>query len=126
MFDVLIIFLIFYLLQLMLPMLLSIKSVPFSDFAGVRDKSIDLSIYSQRADRSVRNFRESLPVVLMLIALSIALDIDNSQTVMYFIYTRIVYRWSPQQPDSKPWSRFHRHRQTPSWTGWCRQIQKVW
>ena len=27
----------------------------------------------------------------MLIALSIALDIDNSQTVMYFIYTRIVY-----------------------------------
>ena len=91
MFDVLIIFLIFYLLQLMLPMLLSLKSVPFSDFAGVRDKSIDLSIYSQRADRSVRNFRESLPVVLMLIALSIALDIDNSQTVMYFIYTRIVY-----------------------------------
>jgi len=91
MFDVLIIFLIFYLLQLMLPMLLSIKSVPFRDFAGVRDKSIDLSLYSQRADRSVRNFRESLPVVLMLIALSIALDIDNSQTVMYFIYTRIVY-----------------------------------
>lgn len=91
MFDVLIIFLIFYLLQLMLPMLLSIKSVPFSDFAGARDKSIDLSLYSQRADRSVRNFRESLPVVLMLIALSIALDIDNSQTVMYFIYTRIIY-----------------------------------
>jgi uncharacterized MAPEG superfamily protein len=91
MFDVLIIFLIFYLLQLMLPMLLSIKSVPFSDFAGARDKSIDLSLYSQRADRSVRNFRESLPVVLMLIALSIALDIDNSQTVMYFIYTRIAY-----------------------------------
>ena len=91
MFDVLIIFLIFYLLQLMLPMLLSIKSVPFSDFAGTRDKCIDLSLYSQRADRSVRNFRESLPVVLMLIALSIALDIDNSQTVMYFIYTRIVY-----------------------------------
>ena len=72
MFDVLIIFLIFYLLQLMLPMLLSIKSVPFSDFAGARDKSIDLSLYSQRADRAVRNFRESLPVVLMLIALSIA------------------------------------------------------
>ena len=69
MFDVLIIFLIFYLLQLMLPMLLSIKSVPFGDFAGARDKSIDLSLYSQRADRSVRNFRESLPVVLMLIAL---------------------------------------------------------
>ena len=91
MFDVLIIFLIFYLLQLMLPMLLSIKSVPFSDFAGARDTSIDLSLYSQRAERSVRNFRESLPVVLMLIALSIALDIDNSQTVMYFIYTRIVY-----------------------------------
>jgi len=91
MFDVLIIFLIFYLLQLMLPMLLSIKSVPFIDFAGARDKSIDLSLYSQRADRSVRNFRESLPVVLMLIALSIALDIDNSQTVMYFIYIRIVY-----------------------------------
>jgi uncharacterized MAPEG superfamily protein len=91
MFDVLIIFLIFYLLQLMLPMLLSIKSVPFGDFAGARDKSIDLSLYSQRADRSVRNFRESLPVVLMLIALSIALDIDNSQMVMYFIYTRIVY-----------------------------------
>jgi len=91
MFDVLIIFLIFYLLQLMLPMLLSIKSVPFSDFAGAIDKSIDLSLDSQRADRSVRNFRESLPVVLMLIALSIALDIDNSQTVMYFIYTRIIY-----------------------------------
>ena len=42
MFDVLIIFLIFYLFQLMLPMLLLIKSVPFSDFAGARDKSIDL------------------------------------------------------------------------------------
>ena len=91
MFDVLIIFLIFYLLQLMLPMLLSLKSVPFADFAGSRDKSIDLTLYSQRADRSVRNFRESLPVVLMLIALSIALDVDNSQTVIYFIYARIAY-----------------------------------
>ena len=39
MFDVLIIFLIFYLLQLMLPMLLSIKSVPFGT-AGARDKSM--------------------------------------------------------------------------------------
>ena len=65
----------------MLPMLLSIKSVPFSDFAGARDKSIDLSLYSKRADRSVRNFRESLPVVLMLIALSIALEPNQNEMI---------------------------------------------
>ena len=91
MLDLILITALFYLIQLMTPMLLSIGKVPVMNFLSTKGGSADLSDASKRALVAVHNFRESLPIFLVLAVLSIQLEVANEQLAECWLITRLVY-----------------------------------
>ena len=91
MLDLILITALFYLIQLMTPMLLSIGKVPVMNFLSTKGGSLDLSDASKRALVAVHNFRESLPIFLVLAVLSIQLEVANEQLAECWLITRLVY-----------------------------------
>jgi uncharacterized MAPEG superfamily protein len=91
MLDLILITALFYLIQLMTPMLLSIGKVPLMNFLSTKGGSLDLSDASKRALVAVHNFRESLPIFLVLAVLSIQLEVANEQLAECWLITRLVY-----------------------------------
>ena len=91
MLDLILITALFYLIQLMTPMLLSIGKVPVMNFLSTKGESLDLSDASKRALVAVHNFRESLPIFLVLAVLSIQLEVANEQLAECWLITRLIY-----------------------------------
>ena len=91
MLDLILITALFYVIQLMTPMLLSIGKVPVMNFLSTKGGSLDLSDASKRALVAVHNFRESLPIFLVLAVLSIQLEVANEQLAECWLITRLVY-----------------------------------
>ena len=91
MLDLILITALFYLIQLMTPMLLSIGKVPVMNFLSTKGGSLDLSDASKRALVAVHNFWESLPILLVLAVLSIQLEVANEQLAECWLITRLIY-----------------------------------
>ena len=62
---------IFYLLQLLTPMTLSLTKVSMFDFLSTAKEPISYSDSALRAQRALNNFKESLPFFLVISVLSI-------------------------------------------------------
>ena len=58
-------------------MCFSLGKVPLMSFLSTANESYVLTKLSQRTQRAVNNFKESLPIFLVLCVLSIILNIDN-------------------------------------------------
>ena len=91
MLDLILITALFYLIQLMTPMLLSIGKVSAMDFLSTKGGPVDLSDSSKRALVAVHNFRETLPIFLVLAVLSIQLEVANEQLAECWLITRLIY-----------------------------------
>ena len=91
MLDLILITALFYVIQLMTPMLLSLGKVPVMNFLRTKGGSLDLSDASKRALVAVHNFRESLPIFLVLAVRSIQLEVANEQLAECWLITRLIY-----------------------------------
>ena len=91
MIDIILITIVFYVIQLLLPMCFSLGKVPLMSFLSTANESYVLTKLSQRTQRAVNNFKESLPIFLVLCVLSIILNIDNVELATYWIVSRLLY-----------------------------------
>ena len=56
-----------------------------------RDKEANKSIYINRANRSLKNLFETLPIFIGVVLLSIINDVDNTLLAMMWLSARIIY-----------------------------------
>jgi uncharacterized MAPEG superfamily protein len=67
------------------------NNVKLSYLFSSRDNTANTSIYIDRANRSLKNLFETLPIFIGLILLSIINDVDNSLLAMIWLFARIIY-----------------------------------
>ena len=81
------------LIQITIPVLISLltNNVKLSYLFASRDNVANTSIYIDRANRSLKNLFETLPIFIGLILLSIINDVDNSLLAMIWLFARIIY-----------------------------------
>ena len=81
------------LIQITIPVLISLltNNVKLSYLFSSRDNVANTSIYIDRANRSLKNLFETLPIFIGLILLSIMNDVDNSLLAMIWLLSRIIY-----------------------------------
>ena len=81
------------LIQITLPVLISLltNNVKLSYLFSSRDNEANTSIYIDRANRSLNNLFETLPIFIGLVLLSIINDVDNSLLAMIWLLARIIY-----------------------------------
>ena len=81
------------LIQITIPVLISLltNNVKLSYLFSSRDNEANTSIYIDRANRSLNNLFETLPIFIGLILLSIISDVDNSFLAMIWLLARIIY-----------------------------------
>ncbi len=91
MLDIILITGIFYLLQLLTPMLLSFGKVPILHFLSTSNEPINYTEAAERASRAINNFKESLPFFIAMCVLSLIMNVDNSVLAMGWLISRVVY-----------------------------------
>ena len=81
------------LIQITIPVLISLltNNVKLSYLFSSRDNIANTSIYIDRANRSLNNLFETLPIFIGLVFLSIINDVDNSLLAMIWLLARIIY-----------------------------------
>ena len=81
------------LIQITIPILISLftNNVKLSYLFSSRDKKANTSIYIDRANRSLKNLFETLPIFIGVVLLSIINDVDNNSLAMIWLLTRIIY-----------------------------------
>ena len=81
------------LIQITIPVLISLltNNVKLSYLFSSRDNVANTSIHIDRANRSLKNLFETLPIFIGLILLSIMNDVDNSLLAMIWLLSRIIY-----------------------------------
>ena len=81
------------LIQITIPVLMSLltNNVKLSYLFSSRDNEANTSIYIDRANRSLNNLFETLPIFIGLVLLSIINDVDNSLLAMIWLLARIIY-----------------------------------
>ena len=81
------------LIQITIPVLISLltNNVKLSYLFSSRDNEANTSIYIDRANRSLNNLFETLPIFIGLVLLSIINDVDNSLLAMIWLLARIIY-----------------------------------
>ena len=81
------------LIQITIPVLISLltNNVKLSYLFSSRDNEANTSIYIDRANRSLNNLFETLPIFIGLVLLSIINDVDNSLLAMIWLLSRIIY-----------------------------------
>ena len=91
--NILILSFLLVLIQITIPVLISLftNNVKLSYLFSARDKEANTSIYVDRANRSLKNLFETLPIFIGLILLSIINDVDNSLLAMIWLFARIIY-----------------------------------
>ena len=91
--NILILSFLLVLIQITVPVLISLltNNVKLSYLFSSRDNEANTSIYIDRANRSLNNLFETLPIFIGLILLSIINDVDNSLLAMIWLLARIIY-----------------------------------
>ena len=91
--SILILSFLLVLIQITIPVLISLltNNVKLSYLFSSRDNAANTSKYIDRANRSLNNIFETLPIFIGLILLSIINDVDNSLLAMIWLFARIIY-----------------------------------
>ena len=91
--SILILSFLLVLIQITIPVLISLltNNVKLSYLFSSRDNVANTSIYIDRANRSLNNLFETLPIFIGLVLLSIINDVDNSLLAMIWLLARIIY-----------------------------------
>ena len=91
--SILILSFLLVLIQITIPVLISLltNNVKLSYLFSSRDNAANTSKYRDRANRSLKNLFETLPIFIGLILLSIINDVDNSLLAMIWLLARIIY-----------------------------------
>ena len=91
--SILILSFLLVLIQITIPVLISLltNNVKLSYLFSSRDTVANTSKYIDRANRSLKNLFETLPIFIGLILLSIINDVDNSLLAMIWLFARIIY-----------------------------------
>ena len=91
--NILILSFLLVLIQITIPVLISLltDNVKLSYLFSSRDNEANTSIYIDRANRSLNNLFETLPIFIGLVLLSIINDVDNSLLAMIWLLARIIY-----------------------------------
>ncbi len=91
--NILILSFLLVLIQITIPVLISLltNNVKLSYLFSSRDNKANTSKYIERANRSLKNLFETLPIFIGLILLSIMNDVDNSLLAMMWLLSRLIY-----------------------------------
>ena len=91
--NILILSFLLVLIQITIPVLISLltNNVKLSYLFSSRDNEANTSIYIDRANRSLNNLFETLPIFIGLVLLSIINDVDNSLLAMIWLLARMIY-----------------------------------
>ena len=91
MIDIILLTLLFYFIQLPLPMILGLKDVSLSYNLSNRDEEVNRPVISERGIRALKNLKESLFIFIPLSLLSIVSDIDVVLAATVWLVLRVVY-----------------------------------
>ena len=89
--DIILLTLLFYFIQLPLPLILGLKEVPLSYNLSSRDKEVKIPVVSGRGIRALKNLKESLFVFIPVSILSIITDVDVVMAATIWLVLRVVY-----------------------------------
>ena len=91
--NILILSFLLVLIQITIPILISLftNNVKLSYLFSPRDKEVNTSIYIDRANRSLKNLFETLPIFIGVVFLSIINDVDNTSLAIIWLLARIIY-----------------------------------
>ena len=89
--DIILLTLLFYFIQLPLPMILGLREVPLSYNLSSRDKEVKIPVVSGRGIRALKNLKESLFVFIPVSILSIITDVDVVMAATIWLVLRVVY-----------------------------------
>lgn len=91
MIDIILLTLLFYFIQLPLPMILGLKDVSLAYHLSSRDEEVNRPVISERGIRALKNLKESLFIFIPLSLLSIVSDIDVVLAATVWLVLRVVY-----------------------------------
>ena len=91
MIDIILLTLLFYFIQLPLPMILGLKEVPLSYNLSSRDEDVKRPVVSERGIRALKNLKESLFIFIPVSILSIISDIDVVMAATVWLVLRVIY-----------------------------------
>ena len=91
MIDIILLTLLFYFIQLPIPMILGLKEVPLSYNLSSRDEEVKIPIISGRGIRALKNLKESLFIFLPLSFLSIIFEVDVIVAASIWLALRVIY-----------------------------------
>ena len=91
--NILILSFLLVLIQITIPILISLftNNVKLSYLFSPRDDEAKTSVYVDRANRSLKNLFETLPIFIGVVLLSIINDVDNTLLAMIWLSSRIIY-----------------------------------
>tara|TARA_B100000683_G_scaffold210747_1_gene205307 strand:+ start:195 stop:575 length:381 start_codon:yes stop_codon:yes gene_type:complete len=91
MIDIILLTLLFYFIQLPIPMILGLKEVPLSYNLSSRDEEVKIPIISGRGIRALKNLKESLFIFLPLSLLSVIIEVDVIMAATIWLALRVIY-----------------------------------
>jgi uncharacterized MAPEG superfamily protein len=91
MIDIILLTLLFYFIQLPLPMILGLNDVSLSYYLSSRDEEVNRPVISERGIRALKNLKESLFIFIPLSLLSIISDVDIVLAATVWLILRVVY-----------------------------------
>jgi len=91
MIDIILLTLLFYFVQLPLPMILGLKDVSLSYNLSSRDEEVKYPVISERGTRALKNLKESLFIFIPISLLSIITDADIVLAATVWLVLRVAY-----------------------------------
>ena len=89
--DIILLTLLFYFIQLPIPMILGLREVPLSYNLSSRDEEVKIPIISGRGIRALKNLKESLFIFLPLSLLSLIFEVDVIVAASIWLALRVIY-----------------------------------
>ena len=89
--DIILLTLLFYFIQLPIPMILGLREVPLSYNLSSRDEEVKIPIISGRGIRALKNLKESLFIFLPLSFLSVIFEVDVIVAASIWLALRVIY-----------------------------------
>ena len=89
--DIILLTLLFYFIQLPIPMILGLREVPLSYNLSSRDEEVKIPIISGRGIRALKNLKESLFIFLPLSLLSVIFEVDVIVAASIWLALRVIY-----------------------------------
>ena len=89
--DIILLTLLFYFIQLPIPMILGLREVSLSYNLSSRDEEVKIPIISGRGIRALKNLKESLFIFLPLSLLSLIFEVDVIVAASIWLALRVIY-----------------------------------